>query len=161
MPGGFLAGFNLQNPLSLKNKTFKADKYLRLFKFTFIAFQVVLLVLSLLGLIKEAQQGTTSVPSVAMPIAALVFLLFMVFLQRPFCKYFCPVGAVSAWGNKISLYKYRIKQERCPKCCLCLKVCPMTIEPYKNVNTLECIRCGRCIKSCPKNAIGAGFGKSQ
>jgi polyferredoxin len=162
-PAGFLQDLIYKIPFPLKIKTFKADKYLRLFKFAFIAFQVVLLFGDLSELIKEAQQGTTTVSTVAMPIAALVFLFIfiMVFLQRPFCKYFCPVGAISALGNKISLYKYRIKQERCPECGLCSKVCPMNIEPYKNANTLECIRCGRCIKSCPKNAIGAGFGKSQ
>jgi polyferredoxin len=160
-PAGLLQDLIYKIPFPIKIKTFKADKYLRLFKFAYIAFQAVLLVLSLCGLINESQQGTTTVTSVVRPIAALVFLSIMFFLRRPFCKYFCPVGAVSAISNKISRYKYRIKQDRCIKCGLCEGVCPMNIEPYKNTNALECIRCGYCKKVCPKNVIITGFNKRE
>ena len=156
-PLGFLQDILYKIPFPKKIKTFRADKYLRLLKFANLVFQLVLFVATLWGLTNAIQQETVTVPSVAMPIAAVIFLFIMVLLQRPFCKYFCPVGAVSALGNKISRYKYRIKHDRCIKCGLCSNVCPMNIEPYKNANALECIRCGRCKKLCPKNAIGAGF----
>lgn len=76
-----------------------------------------------------------------------------VFFYRPFCKWFCPLGAFYALFNKISFYKFEINKDKCTNCGSCSKVCKMDVEVYKTPNHSECIRCGDCIKTCPHNAI--------
>jgi polyferredoxin len=158
-PVGYLQDLVYKIPFPKKIKTFKADKYLRLLKFAYLGFQMVFLVLSLLGLTTEAPRETVTMPSVVTPIAVVIFLCIMVFLQRPFCKYMCPVGAVSAFGNKISFFKYHFKSEQCIGCGKCIAVCKMDIKPFPKQNSPECIRCGKCKKICPRNAITFKVGK--
>ena len=76
-----------------------------------------------------------------------------VFFYRPFCKWFCPLGAFYALFNKISFYRYRIDKDKCINCGACAKVCKMDVEVYKTPDHTECIRCGDCIKTCPHHAI--------
>jgi polyferredoxin len=113
------------------------------------------------GFSKNMEKETLPQPLAVMLVFTVIAGLICSMVSRPFCKYFCLVGAVSALGNKVSLYKYRIKHGTCVNCSLCSKVCPMNIEPHKNPNSLECIRCGHCIQTCPKNAIISGFRNSR
>jgi ferredoxin-type protein NapH len=76
-----------------------------------------------------------------------------VFFYRPFCKWFCPLGAFYALFNKLSFYGYTIDKSKCTNCWTCAKVCKMDVEVYKTPNNSECIRCGNCISNCNYNAI--------
>jgi polyferredoxin len=156
-PGGLLQDLLFKIPSPRKIKIFKADKYLRLIKYVVLSFQVVMPFLSLFVLSNTTQQSVYSRSPIIMIIIGIVFICITVLLQRPFCKYLCTVGAISSLANKISFYKYRIKDATCSHCGLCSKVCKMNIDPSKKQNTLECIRCGKCKRVCPKNAIVTGF----
>lgn len=83
----------------------------------------------------------------------LLFLLLSVMVYRPFCRYFCPLGAIYGLFNRFSLYRYEIDETKCSKCGLCQKKCGMNVKVYENPNSMECIRCGKCIAACPKGAI--------
>lgn len=82
-----------------------------------------------------------------------VMLLASMAVYRPFCKYFCPLGAFYSLFNHFSFYRYRIDRSKCTNCGLCGQVCPMDAEPVKTPNHAECIRCGRCRDACPQAAI--------
>jgi polyferredoxin len=86
-----------------------------------------------------------------------VSLVLFIIIYRPFCKYFCPYGAVLSLFNLISPYRYRIDKEKCIDCNKCKKVCKMNVDVHKTPNHLECIRCGKCKKACPTKAIYSGF----
>ena len=90
-------------------------------------------------------------------LAATVILSIMIY--RPFCKYICPLGAIYALFNKISLYRFSIDEEKCTDCGVCAKVCKMGVDVHKTPNHTECIRCGDCKAACPHHAICSGFGK--
>lgn len=57
-----------------------------------------------------------------------------------------------------ALFAYAIVQERCKRCGLCVKKCPVEAIPgdRKNgyhIDTAKCIKCGQCMEVCPFNAI--------
>lgn len=82
-----------------------------------------------------------------------VVLFSSMIIYRPFCKYFCPLGAFYALFNGFSFYRYYIDWNKCKNCGTCSKVCPMDVKPEKTPNHAECIRCGLCRNECPQNAI--------
>jgi polyferredoxin len=87
------------------------------------------------------------------------FLFLFVISKRPFCMTFCPLGAVFSLFNKFSLLRFKVTQNSCSECDLCVDPCPAGIVPYKEVDSADCIRCWECIKVCPKNVIQAEFVK--
>ena len=89
----------------------------------------------------------------------IVILVLSMGVYRPFCKYLCPLGGIYGLFNPIAFYRIAINEERCTKCKVCRKACPMDIPVYKTPNSMECIRCGACRASCPHQAITIGFGK--
>lgn len=79
-----------------------------------------------------------------------------VIICRPFCRYLCPLGAVYACCNPVSLVRYNWDGGRCIHCNKCVEVCPMECDPPQNANSTECIRCGRCVSVCPTAALTSG-----
>jgi polyferredoxin len=85
------------------------------------------------------------------------FALLCIVISRPLCKYLCPAGPILGWFNRLPVSQYKVDQDRCIQCGVCLNVCKMDIEPYKTPNHMECIRCGKCRKNCPTKAITSGI----
>lgn len=91
-------------------------------------------------------------------IAILVFFLaWMITTKRPFCRVVCPLGAVYALFNRVSLYRMEVDPEKCNECLLCREVCPVDINIFEDPNSPECIRCLECKRACPSGAITSGF----
>ena len=78
------------------------------------------------------------------------FIVTSVFIFRVFCRFFCPLGALYALFNKISLVGVKVESSKCTDCGLCIGKCKMDI---KHVGDTECIQCGECLGVCPTNAI--------
>jgi polyferredoxin len=153
-PLGIIQGLLFKIPFPVKIKTFPLDRPLRFFKYAHVIYNFVLPGLAVLGILKafEAWEAGT--------VVYVVLGLIAVVVRRPFCKYACAIGAVSSLFNKFSLYKYRTLDERCVKCGICVKKCPMGIVPYAMKNSPECIRCGAGKRACPRDAIVSGFGNA-
>lgn len=83
----------------------------------------------------------------------IVLLVVSIFVYRPFCKMFCPLGAIYGLFNKISFLKMRHDASSCVSCGKCVRTCKMEVVPTENPNSAECIRCGECVKQCPTNAL--------
>lgn len=83
-------------------------------------------------------------------IAFLVIVLAAsVFTRRPFCTVVCPLGGFLGLFNRISLLKLRFIEDRCYNCNLCVRDCPMGLDPRKDFQSPECIRCMNCVqKKC-------------
>ena len=94
-------------------------------------------------------------------IAFIIFIKFIILIftiERGWCRYFCPVGAILAPFNKISilhvsLEKKEIFDKECLHCNACSNICPMGIDVINMKRDPECILCGKCINICPKNLI--------
>ncbi len=87
-------------------------------------------------------------------VAILLFVFWSaVMVKRPFCRVICPIGAVYALFNKLSLLRMRLDNNACNRCGVCRRVCPTDIEPFLEPNQAECIRCFECVWNCPHKAL--------
>ena len=84
------------------------------------------------------------------------FVLFIIVVQRGFCRVFCPLGAIFGLCNKISLWRLTLNGENCKTCGVCEKTCPVDHAIYKSPDSPDCIRCLDC-KSCKFDAVEHGF----
>ena len=87
-------------------------------------------------------------------VVLLLFLLWMVVSARPFCRVFCPLGAIYSLFNHFSLVRLRVDLKRCTHCKVCQQVCPTEVElDVVGGGSSRCVRCFRCVSACPTGAI--------
>ena len=74
------------------------------------------------------------------------------FIERFFCRYLCPLGAVFSVISRASIFRIDKPTDACGKCRICTNSCATGIELYKTqkVNSGECINCLKCIDVCPR-----------
>ena len=90
-------------------------------------------------------------------LALVVVLVLSMVVQRPFCRYLCPLGAFYSLFNRFSFFQMHLDDRKCVNCKQCEHTCPMSVEVTKDLNHFECIRCGKCKSICPTGAISSGF----
>ncbi len=90
----------------------------------------------------------------------LLILAASALIQRPFCRYLCPLGAFYALFNRFSFYQMHLDSEKCTDCGACERVCPMAVPVTLNISSPECIRCGQCRGVCPSGAVSSGFSRT-
>ncbi len=182
-PFGLLQELLHKIPFFKKIKTFRLDKPLRLLKYGILLVFVILLPLFAVDaagsgspwfckLICPAGTLEGGLPLVLSnaPLREVIGFLFhwkvailivtvvlSILIFRPFCKYICPLGAIYALFNRVSIYRYQVSAEKCVGCGKCEQVCPMQVNPHLEANHPECIRCGACKKACKFGAITSGF----
>ena len=85
-------------------------------------------------------------------ILLLVIFIGSLFVQRFFCRYFCPMGAIYSLISRVSFLKIEKLRERCGKCHLCTSKCSMGMDLTKKDRVAggECISCQKCVSWCPK-----------
>lgn len=83
-------------------------------------------------------------------VVAVIALVAVV--DRGFCRYLCPVGAMYGPTNKFSITDIDFIEDKCIHCQVCIRECPMGINPKEAKLDPECIRCGKCIDVCPTKA---------
>lgn len=88
------------------------------------------------------------------PLALIILcatLISSLFIQRPWCRWLCPLGAVLSFVGKFSIIKVRRPSEGCIWCGACSKACPVGLDPSaeERVVSSTCIRCGLCETACP------------
>lgn len=91
----------------------------------------------------------------------LIIIISSLFVERVFCRYFCPLGGIFSFISKPRLYKIKKNKSACIDCNLCSANCPMDINvneettKYEKVKSGECVDCFNCIKKCPENCLFA------
>ncbi len=94
--------------------------------------------------------GEAALPSIIILGATVAGALF---IERPWCKYACPYGALLGVFNKFRIFKIKRNTGTCISCGRCSAECPMNIDVahQETVTDLQCISCLECTseKSCP------------
>lgn len=175
-PFGFIQDLIYKIPFPKKFRTFKCDKLLRNLKYIVLIVMVVILPIlfkltpvfckyvcpsgTLAGILlslSDTKLFAVLGSRFAWKVSILgIIVLLSILISRPFCRYLCPLGAIYAPFNKISVVQLKIDKERCIGCQACYQVCDMCVNPSITPNSTECIRCGKCISTCPVDALKMG-----
>lgn len=182
-PFGLIQDLLHKIPFPKKIRTFRGDRLLRKLKYVIFLVFVILLpmfVVDIMGqgspyfcklicpagtleggiplvLLNKTMRGAIGWLYAWKNVILIVTIIFSILIYRPFCKYICPLGALYSVFNPISVFRYRVDEEKCVHCGKCAEVCQMQVNPVQNANDMECIRCGRCKKACPVQAISSSF----
>ena len=75
------------------------------------------------------------------------------FIERFFCRYLCPLGAVFSIISRFRITKINKPKADCGKCRACTNNCSMGLNLYKvnGVRGGDCINCLKCTEVCPRN----------
>jgi formate hydrogenlyase subunit 6/NADH:ubiquinone oxidoreductase subunit I len=93
-----------------------------------------------------------------------IFIIGIIAIPRFWCRYLCPVGALSSLFNKVSFLHLSKDQDKCTMCNYCVDVCPTRVETIKTeaelarIGDTSCTLCGECVEACPEKALSIKFG---
>ena len=86
-------------------------------------------------------------------LALAAVIILSLFIERPFCKYACPYGALLGLTNLFRPFSIRRNETTCISCRKCDTACPMniTVSTVKQVRDHQCISCLECTSeaACP------------
>ncbi|MFH1278088.1 MAG: 4Fe-4S binding protein [Candidatus Eisenbacteria bacterium] len=100
-------------------------------------------------------------PLVWIPLVSVA--LASLYVYRPFCSLFCPIGLLSWAVERASFGKIRVAPD-CNGCGVCLKktdcqALPALLERSRVVP--DCHGCGDCLGTCPTNALSWSWGRRR
>ncbi len=84
-----------------------------------------------------------------------VVLLGSAFVDRPWCRYACPLGAVNGIVGRFSPVRLERSEAACVDCNLCTKSCPMglPVATAPAITSADCIGCLQCVEACPREGV--------
>ena len=178
---GFLCSFGaMQDLLHLIGKRLpfrpviyeKTDRALKYLKFAVLAFVVlgvwtfavpgdaVWSPWTVFGMYASPWKGLPT-QAVFLSAGGALLLLIMIgslFVERFFCKYLCPLGAIFSLASRFRLFRIERKNGTCGgNCRVCTRKCSMSVPLYRyeRVSSGECINCMKCVSACPRKNITA------
>lgn len=151
----------------------KISKYLSFIKYIILLVIVLLCFLGVYGSISGwspwdvfsmITSGNLRLSKYILGSVLLVLIMVgMVFADRFFCRFLCPMGAVFSLLPVLPFLTIRRDKEKCIKgCSACQKVCPADLElVYEGSwdQNGDCFQCGKCLDICPKKSCRSCIGK--
>lgn len=177
---GYLCAFGtIQDLMAILSRAFvprmkkipgKADRILKYMKYVVLSGIILFLwilqlpvdsSLSPWGIFGMLVSWNGSVMSAAIPTAGFGILLAILatsfFIERFFCRYLCPLGAIFTLTSGKRLFRIRRSEEQCTGCGACSRKCSMGIAVHEKetITSGECIDCMQCTAACYPKALSA------
>ena len=152
----------------LKKVPEKADKALKYVKYGVLLAVVFLIwtlqlpvdsTLSPWGVFGALLSGNLGVMADAVPTLGfgllLAILIVSLFVERAFCRYLCPLGALFTPLSAGRLFRIRRMESACTGCQGCTRACAMGVTVHEDscVRSGECIDCMKCLAACHPQAL--------
>lgn len=85
-------------------------------------------------------------------IVLAIVLVASLFVERPWCRYACPLGAATGLVGKLSPFYLKREAAACTSCAICTKACPMglPIHTATTIKHADCMSCLECVDECPR-----------
>lgn len=138
---------------------YKYDKYLRFLRYGVLAWVIYMTAVSSDLIFNEIDPYSalfhlwSSDLAVGGLIVLIITLIASLFMERPWCKYACPYGALLGITNLFRVFKIRRSSATCISCDACDIACPMNIQVSKmdTIRDHQCIGCMKCTseEACP------------
>ena len=86
-------------------------------------------------------------------VVLIVTLVASFFVERPWCRYACPLGAATGLVSKLSPVYLKREESACKICKVCTNACPMGIDVHTatTIKSADCNSCLECVGACPRN----------
>jgi NosR/NirI family nitrous oxide reductase transcriptional regulator len=138
------------------------DKYLKYVKYIILVFIGLLVWTNIIKIPSGASvfgaYGSLLNPSLLFSDYLIGFILLILitigclFIERFFCRYLCPMGAIFSIVSRGRILRISKKKSNCGNCKACSLKCSMGIDldSMDEVKSGECINCFNCIAICPK-----------
>lgn len=134
------------------------DRYLRLVKFGVLAWAIVGAGVYGYMVFREYDPWSALINIAEFSftpglVVLLITLVASFFIERPWCRYACPLGAASGLLGKFSPTYLKRQESACTVCQVCTKACPMGLEIHTadTIKSADCIACLECVGACPRN----------
>ncbi len=133
------------------------DRYLRSLKYLILAWAVIGAIYFGVMVFREYDPWSALINladfSFTWGLVVLVIILIAsFFIERPWCRYACPLGAASGLLGKLSPVYLKREESACKLCQVCTKACPMGLDVHNptTIKSADCISCLECVGSCPR-----------
>ena len=80
-------------------------------------------------------------------------LILGVFVGRPYCRYFCPYGAILSLLSRVAWRGVTITPDKELDCGLCAESCPYGAIRDMRAVVPSCLACARCFNTCPRHRM--------
>lgn len=135
------------------------DRWLRYLRYIVLAWVVYLTAVTGILIFSDYDPYFTlfNIYSDEVALAGLIILgavvVLSLFVERPFCKYACPYGAVLGTFNLVRVFGIQRNAATCISCKACDRECPMNIDVSGSgrIRDHQCISCMQCTSeaACP------------
>ena len=116
------------------------------------------------GQARNLEEITDSAPGYTPALLSFMLLVLVasIFVERPFCRYLCPVGGLLALLARFAPARVVLDARACVSCGDCASECPVDAirmhgQPARpRISTVECIACRECEGVCPTDCLNFG-----
>jgi len=111
--------------------------------------------------VRQAMAGQkVALPGTVKIVIVSVLVVSMLFTWRPWCRLFCPLGAIYGISNRVSFAGLRFNPDKCDACGRCDGLCRYGASPPAASKDPACIRCLECTR-CGAITVTAALGAAQ